>query len=235
MKIDERLTTISEITGLPMLKAHKESCGEDSCADSCEVFGEGQNPCKDCPVQEGITRLSAYEDAGLSSEEVLQLKAFTAGLEPTLNGLTANLNKINDIATGFMEAGPYEDPDTAALEAVKKIYDLSILPIEPDNRLQKAFALACRLLDDYSCPADVYQDVNVEDCPENCGEPDCEERAWRCWQKKLLEIVDAEPVCRVCGCTQDNACPGGCSWVEDDLCSCCAEKKGDGQNVETEI
>lgn len=31
--------------------------------------------------------------------------------------------------------------------------------------------------------------------------------------------------CRVCGCTWDNACPGGCYWVEPDLCSACAEKE----------
>lgn len=29
--------------------------------------------------------------------------------------------------------------------------------------------------------------------------------------------------CRVCGCTEDNACEGGCSWVEEDLCSACAD------------
>lgn len=38
------------------------------------------------------------------------------------------------------------------------------------------------------------------------------------------------PACRVCGCTEDRACPGGCWWVEDpegeDLCSACAEKEG---------
>lgn len=28
--------------------------------------------------------------------------------------------------------------------------------------------------------------------------------------------------CRVCGCTDRCACPEGCSWVEDDLCSACA-------------
>lgn len=28
--------------------------------------------------------------------------------------------------------------------------------------------------------------------------------------------------CRVCGCTDDRACPGGCYWVETDLCSACA-------------
>ncbi len=27
--------------------------------------------------------------------------------------------------------------------------------------------------------------------------------------------------CRVCGCTDDHACEGGCYWVEDDLCSSC--------------
>lgn len=33
-----------------------------------------------------------------------------------------------------------------------------------------------------------------------------------------------EQACRVCGCTWDNACEGGCYWVEEDLCSTCAEK-----------
>lgn len=31
--------------------------------------------------------------------------------------------------------------------------------------------------------------------------------------------------CRVCGCTENNACPGGCSWVGPDLCSSCVEIK----------
>jgi predicted RNA-binding Zn-ribbon protein involved in translation (DUF1610 family) len=35
---------------------------------------------------------------------------------------------------------------------------------------------------------------------------------------------DDEQRCRVCGCTWDNACEGGCYWIEDDLCSKCAEK-----------
>lgn len=29
--------------------------------------------------------------------------------------------------------------------------------------------------------------------------------------------------CRICGCTDMQACPGGCWWVEPDLCSACAE------------
>lgn len=27
--------------------------------------------------------------------------------------------------------------------------------------------------------------------------------------------------CRVCGCTDGRACPSGCMWVQDDLCSSC--------------
>ncbi len=64
-------------------------------------------------------------------------------------------------------------------------------------RLQKAFALACRILGD---------------------------DGWARWQEHIMERVDGEQVCRVCGCTQDNACLGGCCWVEDDLCSQCAAK-----------
>lgn len=37
-----------------------------------------------------------------------------------------------------------------------------------------------------------------------------------------------EPACRVCGCTENAACPGGCWWVPDpelagELCSACVE------------
>lgn len=31
----------------------------------------------------------------------------------------------------------------------------------------------------------------------------------------------SERRCRICGCTQFNACRGGCWWVADDLCSNC--------------
>lgn len=40
----------------------------------------------------------------------------------------------------------------------------------------------------------------------------------------LLEDGD-EQRCRVCGCTWNNACEGGCYWVKEDLCSACAEKE----------
>ena len=34
------------------------------------------------------------------------------------------------------------------------------------------------------------------------------------------------PSCRICGCTDDHACPGGCHWVEPDLCSACDDNIG---------
>jgi hypothetical protein len=40
--------------------------------------------------------------------------------------------------------------------------------------------------------------------------------------------------CRECGCTDLNACQGGCYWVEDDLCSQCAIKLGILQDDEYE-
>ena len=29
--------------------------------------------------------------------------------------------------------------------------------------------------------------------------------------------------CRVCGCTDEKACPGGCSWALPDICSACVQ------------
>lgn len=43
------------------------------------------------------------------------------------------------------------------------------------------------------------------------------------WYDQLMEQAASEAVCRVCGCTEGNACGDGCYWVEDDLCSSCAE------------
>lgn len=37
--------------------------------------------------------------------------------------------------------------------------------------------------------------------------------------------------CRVCGCTEHFACPEGCSWVEPDLCSECAQELVESANA----
>lgn len=43
-------------------------------------------------------------------------------------------------------------------------------------------------------------------------------------QMSNIIITSDEQRCRICGCDQDHACKGGCSWVEHDLCSQCYEK-----------
>lgn len=37
------------------------------------------------------------------------------------------------------------------------------------------------------------------------------------------DVAAGMPACRVCGCTAHAACPGGCYFVQDDLCSACAD------------
>ena len=45
-------------------------------------------------------------------------------------------------------------------------------------------------------------------------------------RKILLDMIknikkEDVRICRICGCTTQNPCPGGCQWVERDLCSRC--------------
>ncbi len=40
----------------------------------------------------------------------------------------------------------------------------------------------------------------------------------------MSQTITPGRVCRVCGCTDDRACRGGCWWVEWDLCSACRER-----------
>ena len=39
---------------------------------------------------------------------------------------------------------------------------------------------------------------------------------------RTYDFEQEERRCRVCGCTEDHACEGGCWCVEQDLCSACA-------------
>jgi hypothetical protein len=39
--------------------------------------------------------------------------------------------------------------------------------------------------------------------------------------KSVRITIEDLQVCRECGCTEDAACEGGCSWVEMGLCSAC--------------
>ncbi len=36
-------------------------------------------------------------------------------------------------------------------------------------------------------------------------------------------MSDKKRTCRICGCTDERGCPGGCFWVDEDLCSECSD------------
>lgn len=114
----------------------------------------------------------------------------------------------------------------AALETEEcdVFYPKQVTGLQNENtKIKKAFALACRCLADFIvCPAtDGY--VDCPDCNGKTKECYVSER-WKCRQRLFSEIIEDEAVCRVCGCTCNNACAGGCYWVEEDLCSQCVGK-----------
>jgi hypothetical protein len=48
----------------------------------------------------------------------------------------------------------------------------------------------------------------------------------------LFDIPEATlRVCRVCGCSEKNACKGGCYWIEQDLCSSCMSADTSGNLI----
>jgi hypothetical protein len=58
-----------------------------------------------------------------------------------------------------------------------------------------------------------------DECIHLC-EPDPDEDE-RDFDDLGMPGFDEEPSCRVCGCTQSQACAGGCIWAEPNLCSRC--------------
>lgn len=51
-------------------------------------------------------------------------------------------------------------------------------------------------------------------------------------EQALSDGVWIERRCRVCDCTDDVACWAGCWWVEEDLCSSCADDEAAGSSLE---
>ena len=103
--------------------------------------------------------------------------------------------------------------------------------LDTADRLQRALALASHMVDDYSnCPFCFFPE-NWAGWPE-CAKTICGYKGPECWQRYFRERARSEQICRVCGCTQDNACEGGCSWEEPDLCSSCAAKSAGKNRME---
>ena len=76
-------------------------------------------------------RLAAYEDTGLSPDEIQGREDYIAGVEVIVQKFRERMDQINNIAVGWQEDGPYEDANAKALEKMMEIEKLSRLPQPP--------------------------------------------------------------------------------------------------------
>lgn len=68
--------------------------------------------------------------------------------------------------------------------------------------------------------------VDPDDVDHPCGHCITTMLERRRTQDLQLARMGIPGVCRSCGCTDDRACLGGCTWADDDhvLCSACADE-----------
>ncbi|MDP3853649.1 hypothetical protein [Phenylobacterium sp.] len=50
--------------------------------------------------------------------------------------------------------------------------------------------------------------------------------AWSMGARAFCNTALGRHICRICGCWEQEACEGGCVWIEADLCSSCASDGG---------
>lgn len=63
--------------------------------------------------------------------------------------------------------------------------------------------------------------VELQRVEEHCGVDGAVSiGAWH----DLMRALGMKPRCRRCGCTDERACPGGCSWHGIGVCSSCWDK-----------
>lgn len=69
---------------------------------------------------------------------------------------------------------------------------------------------------------DLADEVLILNVDGYIGESTARELAYARDRGKTVRFWEEIRTCRVCGCTDDHACEGGCWWVDRDLCSSCA-------------
>lgn len=68
---------------------------EDGCIEYCEIH---DGDCEDCKIQDAFDRLAAYEDTGLTPEEVETLKTDNDRLHRLIDELESGLRKESNNA-----------------------------------------------------------------------------------------------------------------------------------------
>ncbi len=101
----------------------------------------------------------------------------------------------------------------------------SIAPVAEEVARAKAVHLQARPVQVYELPKLAAGRRERYLCT-GCGELAAAEPGELCPSCEADDEDDEpERTCRVCGCTDSTVCPGGCDWVERDLCSACAGKE----------
>lgn len=109
----------------------------------------------------------------------------------------------------------------------RDLYDLTDADLEPDDdEFDEDFVVSIEDLDDDVDEDDIDEDehLSVDDVTRRL------ELAAAMAPTILPDgrILMTEAKCRVCGCTNERTCPGGCVWAEPNLCSRCALDPFDG-------
>ena len=112
-------------------------------------------------------------------------------------------------------------------------YALIAWPEEENDRIKESFWLAEQdpMMGTYENREDFDADFDsvryVPDCSIVFEAADIE-----IVEELKTNAEEATRKCRVCGCTDYCACPGGCYWVEEDLCSRCAADRAAAEEDE---
>lgn len=93
-------------------------------------------------TRELIHELQKYRKIGLTPERIVELNTFVGSeierlleklgqMEEFGGRLIIRLGRINNLAVGFVESGPYEDANAEALKVMQQIDRLSVMPEPP--------------------------------------------------------------------------------------------------------
>jgi len=211
------------------------ACGKDP--QWCEDWKE-QHECKCDAFGDCENLLGAYEHTDLTPDQVTALQADNKRLQQWVDDLQSGMY-VNCVYCGH-RYGPEDKVPSSMADALKA--HIEQCPKHPMSALKaelatyKADEAAGRLVRlPYSPGTEFNQSSDGESPIVFTGgilfEVKCDEDTDFVDETELEAIIrdcerDSKARCRVCGCTDDHACPGGCYWVEPDLCSACNEGGG---------
>ena len=171
------------------------------------TIDENDKECADCPFQVEVTQ-------GWPEKKHVRWECRAGSKPPNhTNDWTGSLEDKNSIHIRSLDNNFLE----AVLEYCKEHPDLSAGYTQDLEDCRRCISVSCSA----NKKGIAAKKALIEKFfPEAEAVPD------EMYEEERDEGPFDERRCRVCGCTDGNACLGGCYWVEEDLCSKCAEIEG---------